>query len=448
MEILSNIWNVLTTENEMVTKIFTIPTIPIEIWLSFLIIQNILKIGDSKKQEYSYILSLSIIAVMTKFLIPEPLNVVFNYISMFIAIKYIFNSNMVKTLLIVIIPIVVFALVSTLILNPVLIILKISSNELNNIPIYQLFYLFFLYILLFILIFLFRHLKVDMHLLDEIDKHGKRIMILNISLGFITLFTQAALTYYFISILPMIITILNLVLLISYFLISFYSLSRIIKLQITTANLESAENYNETLSYLYDNVKAFQHDFSNMIFIIGGYVEANDIEGLKKYYNNLEKDSEKVNNVALLNPKLINNSGIYNLLMSKYKKAHDVNVEIKLDFFFDFEKLKMPIYEFSRILGILLDNSIEEAQLTKEKQVNILFRDSTKNNTQIIAIENTYNNKDVDTNKIFEKGVTQKQTHMGMGLWEVKQILNRNNNVNLITNKNEKFFKQTLEIYY
>ena len=79
--------------------------------------------------------------------------------------------------------------------------------------------------------------------------------------------------------------------------------------------------------------------------------------------------------------------------MSKYKNANSKEVEIKLEFFFDFEKLKMPIYEFSRILGILLDNAIEAAKETKPKQVNIFFRDSSRNNTQIITIENTYNNK-------------------------------------------------------
>ena len=77
-----------------------------------------------------------------------------------------------------------------------------------------------------------------------------------------------------------------------------------------------------------------------------------------------------------------------------------------------------------------------------------MFRESQRNNTQIISIENSYNNKDVDTSSIFEKGKTSKENHTGMGLWEVKQILNRNNNINLSTSKDEKLFKQTLEIYY
>ena len=49
--------------------------------------------------------------------------------------------------------------------------------------------------------------------------------------------------------------------------------------------------------------------------------------------------------------------------------------------------------------------------------------------------------------QIFDKGYSSKANNTGLGLWEVKQILKRNNNLNLYTTKDEKFFKQQLEIY-
>lgn len=36
----------------------------------------------------------------------------------------------------------------------------------------------------------------------------------------------------------------------------------------------------------------------------------------------------------------------------------------------------------------------------------------------------------------------------GLGLYEVRKILNRNNNLNLFTTKNSEYFRQQLEIYY
>lgn len=447
-EFFNSVWGVLTTENEMIATIFVFPTIFIEAWLSFILISTILKFDYTPIQKKSYIIILSIISKVIEFVIPAPFNVFINYIMVFIIIKYLFKMNILKTITAVIIPTVIFALTTILIFNPILKLFNISSIYLNSVPFYRLLYLIALYSLVLLFTYILRKINLGFIVLENLNKNSKHIILLNLFLGIITIFSQCILLYYYVSVLPVFITIINFILLISYFIISFYSLTRIIKLQITTQNLESAENYNSTLSYLYDSVRAFHHDFDNMLFIIGGFIDNNDLEGLKKYYKNLEKDGERVNELALLNPKTINNSGIYNLLMSKYKKAHNLNVEIKLDFFFDFNRLQMPIYEFSRILGILLDNSIEAAGESEEKQVNIMFRDSSANSTQIIIIQNTYANKNVDTDKIFEKGKTSKENHTGMGLWEVKQVLRRHNNVVLNTSKTDKYFKQSLEIYY
>ena len=64
-----------------------------------------------------------------------------------------------------------------------------------------------------------------------------------------------------------------------------------------------------------------------------------------------------------------------------------------------------------------------------------------------IYTENTYSDKNVDINKIFDKGVTGKENHTGLGLWEIRKILKRNNNLNLYTTKNDKYFTQQFEIY-
>lgn len=220
------------------------------------------------------------------------------------------------------------------------------------------------------------------------------------------------------------------------------------KLDITTRDLENAESYNNSLTILYDNVRGFKHDFDNIVNSISGYIQVNDMEGLKKYFSSLETDCTKTRNVQLLNPNIINNPAIYNLLVSKYKKATDLDITINFEFFFDFNNLHMSIYDFSKIFGILLDNAIEASKECEEKQINLLFRESQKQHVQIISIENTYIDKDIDTKKIFEKGISGKENHSGIGLWEVNKIIMKNNNVVLNTTKNNKFFKQELQIYF
>lgn len=199
---------------------------------------------------------------------------------------------------------------------------------------------------------------------------------------------------------------------------------------------------------MHDSVRGFKHDFDNIVTTIGGYIKTNDMDGLKSYYSQLEEDCTKVNNLYVLDPDIINNPGVYNLITAKYNEALEKGIKVNLTVLLDLNDLHMKIYEFARILGILLDNAIEAASECDEKILNIVFRNESKNNRNIILIENTYKDKDVDIEQIFNKGVSGKQNHTGLGLWEIRQILKKNNNVNLYTNKNEKYFSQQLEIYY
>ena len=54
--------------------------------------------------------------------------------------------------------------------------------------------------------------------------------------------------------------------------------------------------------------------------------------------------------------------------------------------------------------------------------------------------------------RIFEKGYTSKSDedgkNHGLGLWEVRKLLRKNNNLNLFTTKDNNMFKQQLEIYF
>lgn len=175
------------------------------------------------------------------------------------------------------------------------------------------------------------------------------------------------------------------------------------------------------------------------------------MQGLKKYYSELLDDCQHVNNLTTLSPSVINSPAIYSLLASKYYKADEQGIKINLEIFLDLNVINMKIYEFTRILGILMDNAIEAASQCDKKLINLCIKKDPKVNRQLLIIENTYSNKNVDTEKIFEKGYTSKQTEdnksHGIGLWEVREILKKNHNLNLFTSKNNNYFSQQLEIY-
>lgn len=448
MEILNNIWMAISTPNEGLINIILLFSTFIESLLFLLIFTSVLNIQYSKKQAILYVLLASFVGIISLLFIPKTLNIFVNYAIMIFLTFVLFKISLLKSILAIVCSFLIFALVGTLILNPFITILAISSEELDIIPIYKILYLILMYITLSIIVFILKTKNFKISFIDDLDKKTKNIILGNLFLGLFTLATQLIISIYYIDTLPIIITFLSFICLLAYFSISIYSLTRVIKLTLTTKKLQSAEEYNNTLRILHDNVRGFKHDFDNIVTTIGGYIRTNDIKGLEHYYVQLVDDCQRVNNLYILNPEIVNNDGIYNLLTKKYNEADSKDIKMNITFLLDLSTLKMKIYEFARILGILLDNSIEASSECEEKIINLTFRDDTKNSRQLIIIENTYKNKDIDTEKIFEKGISEKENHTGLGLWEVRKIIKKNKNISLYTSKNDTFFSQQLEIYY
>ena len=449
MNVLNNIWLALSTPNEELVKFFSIPLLMlIEAPLSFALISNIFNIKFKTKQKLIYIIITGIIAVIANLFIGWPYNIVFNYATAFIILYFVMKLGFTKSTIATLFPSIVFNLVGNLLANPYFDLLGISYEEATTIFIYRIPFNLLMYLVVAVLVLILKYRKVTLNILEDFDKKTKSIITINFIFGFITIFLQGILSSKYIDILPIEFTFFNFIFLLAYFGLSFYSLAKIMKLVTTTKKLESAEEYNKTLHILHDSVRGFKHDFDNIVTTIGGYIKTNDMDGLKSYYSQLEEDCTKVNNLYVLDPDIINNPGIYNLITAKYNEALEKGIKVNLTVLLDLNDLHMKIYEFARILGILLDNAIESASECDEKILNIVFRNESKNNRNIILIENTYKNKDVDIEQIFNKGVSGKQNHTDLGLWEIRQILKKNNNVNLYTNKNEKYFSQQLEIYY
>ena len=449
MNILNNIWIAISTPNPSLLSILNIPlALFIEIPLSFSLISNLFQFEYKKWQRYLYILTTSLTAILVLYFLKWPFNIIVNYASAFIILFFVMKLNFVKSLIATLFPSIVFNLVGYLLANPYLSLLNINYEQNNTIIMYKLPFSFLTYLIVLIFTSILKYRKITLTILDDFDKKSKSIIVFNFIFAFIYLLIEGVLSANYINVLPVEFTFFNFVCLLVYFGLSFFSLSKIISLSTTKKQLESAEEYNKTLHILHDSVRGFKHDFDNIVTTIGGYINTNDMEGLKNYYSQLEEDCSRVNNLYILNPDNINNPGVYNLLTTKYNEAEEKGIKVTLTVLLDLNDLHMKIYEFARILGILLDNAIDAATECDSKVLNIVFRNEAKNNRNIILIENTYKDKDVDIDQIFNKGVTGKENHTGLGLWEVKQILKKNNNVNLYTTKNEQYFSQQLEIYY
>ena len=448
MEVLQKIWNSLITENPKLTSYICIPLAFIEAYVSMLIFTMLLNINISKKQKWLYVIFVSIFGILTRLIIPNPFNSYITLLVMLLSIIFILKTSITKGILSVIIPFVVEILVEAFFSKIYLLIFKIDYVIGMNIPLHRLIGTLLIYLIMYGIYILLKLFKVNFAKIQVLNKKKKLTLLFNILFAIILIASELYIITFYTYALPTFITIINIISIFAYVVISFYTIFTVSKLESTSMNLEEAQLYNKTLQMLQDNTRAFRHDFSNIVQGMAGFIDKNDIEGLKKYYYQLLEDIQHTNNLTSLSPSVVNNPAIYNVLATKYHKADELGIKINLEAFLNMNDLNIKIYEFTRVLGILMDNAIEAAKECDNKIINVTFRKNSRKHMQLLIIENTYTNKDVNTDKIFEKGYSTKKGNTGLGLWEVRQILKKNDNLNLFTTKNSEFFIQQFEIFY
>lgn len=245
---------------------------------------------------------------------------------------------------------------------------------------------------------------------------------------------------------PLYLLIFNIVANIVLVALSIYDTYKCVQLEKKKEALRISELHNKSLTELLDGIRTFKHDHANMIHAISGYLTFNDIDGLKKYFSVLEHDTKKNAQLESISPSKISEPSVYTLIATKYDEASKRDIFFRVETMYDYKELAMPIYDFTKILGVLIDNAIEAAEECETKEINISFRRIETEQLQIFTIENTYKNKEIDTERIFEKDFSTKNRNSGIGLWEVRNLVDRNVNVNLVTSKDNKYFTQRLFI--
>lgn len=449
MNTLQTIWSALTTPDEGLMKILFIPVNYIDSLVCMLFFTSVLNIETTRKRKIIYVITFGTIGNLVTFLVPTSYAVFVNIIVWPLMVFFILKASILKSILSEVVTMVATSILDFVFANICLNIFNITSEMIMVVPLYRVTVALSIYLILFIITKLINMFKVNIQIFDNMSLKTKTLLIINALLIILVLAMQFYLVRYYSNSMPLFITLISTISLIAYFIVSIYSIINASKLETTKIDLENANSTIHSLKILHDQVRSFKHDFDNMVNSIGGYVVNEDIPGLKKYYQQLLEECNKTNNLYALSPSVINHPAIYHLLATKYYEADKKNIQINLNVFLDLNEIeeRMKIYDFTRILGILLDNAIDAAEECDKKIINVTFRKDISNNMILVIIQNTYNNKDVDTEEIYQKGITSKENHSGLGLWKVRQILMHNNNLNLFTTKNDEFFTQQFEIY-
>lgn len=191
---------------------------------------------------------------------------------------------------------------------------------------------------------------------------------------------------------------------------------------------EMLRQYTTSVEYMLDDMRAFRHDYKNILVSMAGYLRENDIGGLREYFKQNIQDSvvdiEEKNNVWI-SLKHINPMGLKGFLYEKVLLALSENVEISVEIREDVTIECSYMNDLIRALGIFIDNAIEE--VNDEKKGRVLIRIEKKDGI-LFWIENTCT-KELDLSQIFEKGYSDKGEGRGSGLSWVKNMIEKHNDL-------------------
>lgn len=216
-------------------------------------------------------------------------------------------------------------------------------------------------------------------------------------------------------------------------------------------SIEGLKPYIKSVEELYNDTRKFRHDYVNILSTMNGYIQNDDIEGLKDYFKKHivpsgRNISEKDSRLGLIkNIKIMSLKG---LVASKLIKVQSLNIDIFIDIIQNIESEDLPIYELDlcRIIGIFLDNSIEAAIETPNPKIN--FGITKSEDMTVLIIANSCKKDNMPPiGEMYQKGFSTKGNNRGMGLSNASEILSKYDNVFLDTFIEDGQFIQKIQIY-
>lgn len=269
MEIFQTIWTTLTMPNEGLTNTIISILAFLEMIVSMLLFTQILNISSNKKQKITYVSLLYLWTIFSIAFIPKQISVFLNMFVYVFSIILIFKVKILKGILAAILPYIIIVLLDSIFSKILPICFNVSREQATLIPIIRIPIALFSYLVIYFLYRLAKQLNFNISVLDNIDRKSKVIILINLLLVILSIGTQFFIIGFYNDVLPVLIVLLSIFSLIIYFLLSIFTLTRTTQLQIANENLEEAQLYNKSLKILHDNVRAFKHDFSNIVQAIG-----------------------------------------------------------------------------------------------------------------------------------------------------------------------------------
>lgn len=214
-----------------------------------------------------------------------------------------------------------------------------------------------------------------------------------------------------------------------------------IKLLVTTIGLKEHLEYKETeqtnlmlfeknMRSNIQDIREMKHDLKNIFLTMGEYVARSEDKGLREYY--YEKIAPYAKNEIKMNDMYVELQELQNESMKAflyYKILQGMDAKINMQFETMLDHSVLPYLEdaseLTRIIGIFMDNALEECNQLENGIVGIRLLE--KAGEMSVTIKNTVR-EEVQRNGIYA-GTTSKGLGRGSGLRIVKKLVSKHDDI-------------------
>ena len=208
---------------------------------------------------------------------------------------------------------------------------------------------------------------------------------------------------------------------------------------------EYLQNYTDEIVSLYNEIRGFRHDYAGMMVSMQTAIDSKDLQEIDRIYNevfvkaNHKLRSDKYTYFDLNN---LEDSALRSVIAQSIANARVHNIDYILEVKDIISPLSMELLDLVRVMSILLNNAVEGALESYRKQMEVAV---IKLDSEIlIVIQNSRKNRSIKPEEIFNIGYSTKGINRGIGLNNVKEILEKYDDVILETEIDEERFKQII----
>ncbi len=235
----------------------------------------------------------------------------------------------------------------------------------------------------------------------------------------------------------------TLILSLIYLIVSVWYINNFYKYEMKIEEEKQQAFYNESLSLVIQDLRRFKHDQANHLTVISAMLKMKKFDQANSYISEIFNTTESIVDTSVCD---IKNAGLFGLISSKMDYAKKTGIKFNLQAIGEIDSIpNVKISELCEIIGIYLDNAIEAAAISGDKEVEM--RLENKEESIDIVIDNSCSIIP-NLESIRQDGYSTKGTNRGHGLSIVDKILSKYASISNTINfdNNSMIFSQILKI--